>query len=670
MRPYAAYAAALLVAVAPACSRPEPLRIGVLLEQPEDARDALTLALDDVNHAGGIGGRPLELVFVDGGELEETAQRLSGDPSILAVIGPGTSSAFYGLASSFEGAKKPIVSPSATAGGIFRAFAGSKYVWRTVESDVAQLETGLGVLRRDGAGSVALLTSEDLYGETFFDWFGFFVTELGMRATAVERWDQRRDRACERHVERVVAGDPDALIVVAADPEAAVCMRRALRGRARPRALFTDSAADARVLAALGAGAEEMEGTVAAADPTSGFEPTYRARFGEPPPFAAQSYDALLLLAYGLARSGGEGGDALAEALADVTSGRGARTGIGRVGVRDTLAALARGERPDPSGAAGPLEFDAELHVDPIASTYARWRVKDGHLVTEELLKTDASDPGGTRSIFRAQASEAHAQALSSGVAAEPGPRRGLRAFVLATSRGWDNYRHQADALAVYQRLRHAGIADERVVLAIADDLAAHPRNTEPGLVRQLPGGPNLRAGAKVDQRIGELGVDDALALLRDVGAIDDDLLVFVEGHAGPRGFDWQGSPKSGSALSGSALAEALSATPARRVLVVLDACFSGAMGEAIAARGLEHVLVLTSSGPFESTLATNWDAANRIWLADEFSAALVAQPSSLSMFDVYRRLYLRVSGSHVSAYNAACFGDAAAVTLGDFVAP
>ena len=675
MRPYAAYAAALLVAIAhapTACAHDEPLRIGVLLERPDDARGALSLAIEDVNLSGGIGGRSIDLVFVDPRDLEGAARRLASDPSITAVIGPDTSQALYDIGQIFVDAKKPIVSPSATAGGIFRAFAGTGYVWRTVESDLAQLETGLAILRRDGASSVALLTSEDVYGATFFDWFGFFVTELGMRATAVERWDQLHDRACEPHVERVLAGDPDAVIVVPSDPASAVCLRRALAARARPRVLFSDAANDPRVLEELGTMAEGMEGTIASADPDSGFDAAYRAELGAPPPaFAAQAYDALLLLAYGLVRSGGEGGERLAQAIADVTAARGAKTSAGRRGVRDTLTALARGERPDPTGAAGPLEFDAELHLDPIASTYARWRVEGGRFVAAEHLRTNADDPNGTRSIYRSLASEAHAQAIASGTALDPGPRTGLRAFVLATTRGWDNYRHQADALAVYQRLRNAGVSDDRIVLAIADDVGSDPRNTEPGVVRQVASGPNLRAGAAIDHRIEDLGIEDVLALLRESGSSDgDDLFVFVEGHAGPRGLDWHGSPTSGAVLTGSALAEAIAGAHARRVLVAIDSCFSGAIGEAIAARGQGHVLVLTSSRPFESTIATNWDPRREIWLADELTAAFVKEPASLSLLDLYRRLYLRVGGSHVSVYNAPRFGDVGAVSLQDFVMP
>lgn len=61
--------------------------------------------------------------------------------------------------------------------------------------------------------------------------------------------------------------------------------------------------------------------------------------------------------------------------------------------------------------------------------------------------------------------------------------------MVVATSSGWDNYRHQADALAAYQLLKSRGVRDDHIVLIMADDIAGNARNREPGVVRNVAGG-------------------------------------------------------------------------------------------------------------------------------------------------------------------------------------
>lgn len=49
------------------------------------------------------------------------------------------------------------------------------------------------------------------------------------------------------------------------------------------------------------------------------------------------------------------------------------------------------------------------------------------------------------------------------------------------TSRFWFNYRHVANALAVYRVLRRLGVPDARIVLMLADDMPCNARNARPG---------------------------------------------------------------------------------------------------------------------------------------------------------------------------------------------
>lgn len=78
-------------------------------------------------------------------------------------------------------------------------------------------------------------------------------------------------------------------------------------------------------------------------------------------------------------------------------------------------------------------------------------------------------------------------------------------AVIASTSRYWYNYRHMADALAMYRTVKrcvgqHAprasaihplhhslGIPDSRIILMLPDDVACSPRNPLPGAVYVHP---------------------------------------------------------------------------------------------------------------------------------------------------------------------------------------
>merc|ERR1719447_1519471 len=56
-------------------------------------------------------------------------------------------------------------------------------------------------------------------------------------------------------------------------------------------------------------------------------------------------------------------------------------------------------------------------------------------------------------------------------------------AVIVATSRYWFNYRHPANALAMYHTIKKWGIPDSQIILMLADDMACNPRNPLKGSV-------------------------------------------------------------------------------------------------------------------------------------------------------------------------------------------
>ena len=80
-----------------------------------------------------------------------------------------------------------------------------------------------------------------------------------------------------------------------------------------------------------------------------------------------------------------------------------------------------------------------------------------------------------------------------------PMNRTDFEAIVVGPSSGWNNYRHESDALAVYTLLRENGVPDDHIILMLYDDVPDSPENPLYGNVHNVPGGANLRANAEVD---------------------------------------------------------------------------------------------------------------------------------------------------------------------------
>jgi glycosylphosphatidylinositol transamidase (GPIT) subunit GPI8 len=81
----------------------------------------------------------------------------------------------------------------------------------------------------------------------------------------------------------------------------------------------------------------------------------------------------------------------------------------------------------------------------------------------------------------------------------------------MATSKGWENYRHQADVLHTYQLLKKNGFDDEHIILILADDLANSSSNLLPGVVRNEPGGENLYKNVTVDYKQADIYAETGL---------------------------------------------------------------------------------------------------------------------------------------------------------------
>lgn len=68
-------------------------------------------------------------------------------------------------------------------------------------------------------------------------------------------------------------------------------------------------------------------------------------------------------------------------------------------------------------------------------------------------------------------------------------------AVLVAGSRGFGNYRHQADVCHAYQLLKRGGLKDENIVVFMYDDIAYNEFNPRPGVIINHPQGEDVYDG-------------------------------------------------------------------------------------------------------------------------------------------------------------------------------
>ncbi|TAL16567.1 hypothetical protein EPN96_09000 [bacterium] len=674
-------------------SSPEPLRIGVLLpltgEENLGWKNVLDWAAEDINGAGPAAGRKIELVYADTAVegISDGSNRLLADDSIKAFIGPNTSADMEEVASRFIRKKQVLVTPSATSEDIFKAYGGKKYIWRTVESDTAQLEVMFTLAKTRGVRTAALVTSWDSYGSTFFNWFGFLAYEAGVEPVGIARYESG-SVDCKPSLDKALASTPDVLFAVALHTDMVACIDSyAEEISPDTRVIFSDGAFLPEILTKMGQEAEGLEGVIPSEDPASGFEAAYEARFGSrPSPFAANVYDALLLLAYGLEGSQGEGGEALADSLIRIADASGEPKIVwGKENIRAALDAIAEGNIPDLAGASGPFDYDLEYHTDPLMNYYNHWVVENGGFVEKEFYTT-----GDGRDYGAGAANQNASESLRQVFAQTPGPaepRTGLWALIVAGSNEWGNYRHQSDALAQYRLLKKSGLGDDRIILVLADDIAGNPANPYPGVVQYVEGGENQYEGVRIDYNLSSITASALIDILTGnqsetldqviLSGPGDNIYVYLSGHGNQSGF-FVDSPdplsySQGALLTPQALNTALNAMNAsdkyRQVLLVVEACHSGALGQTLTA---PNALLLAAANPYENSLAANRREIDGVWLADQFSYEFwraANENPSMTVMESYLWTYSRVNGSHVTLYNHQNFEGVASVELKSFIA-
>ncbi|MBK5275439.1 MAG: ABC transporter substrate-binding protein [Desulfuromonadales bacterium] len=168
------FSAVLTLFVAQAAFAAAPIKIGALfavtgpaafLGEPE--RNSAKMVIDEINKAGGVKGRKLELVAYDtAGDATKAVQlatKLIKDDKVVAIIGPSTTGESMAVIPVAEKEQIPLIS---CAAGSKITDPVKKWVFKTAQNDALAVGKIFDYLQRHKQTSVAILTVSDGFGSS------------------------------------------------------------------------------------------------------------------------------------------------------------------------------------------------------------------------------------------------------------------------------------------------------------------------------------------------------------------------------------------------------------------------------------------------------------------------------------------------------------------------
>ena len=290
----------------------------------QSADRGMQLAIQEINAAGGVLGRPLSLITEDDRSVTEearsAAQKLLQRDGVVALLGEVASSRSLAAAPEAQRARIPMISPASTNPKVTEV---GDYVFRTCFIDPFQGAVMARFAAQElGARRVAILLDyKQDYSVGLADYFRRTFQELGGEIVADERYTSG-DIEFRAQLTTVRAAKPDAIFVPGYYTEVGLIAKQARELGIEVPMLGGDGWDSEKTLEIGGAAVEGyFFSTHYSADAESPkvqeFVRRYRESYGAvPDAMAALGYDTAHILSDALRRAGSSEGAKLRDAIA------------------------------------------------------------------------------------------------------------------------------------------------------------------------------------------------------------------------------------------------------------------------------------------------------------------------------------------------------------------
>lgn len=675
------------------------VRIAVVLEKKnhEYWKRILDLAKENISSSSNY--IPIyEFYDENDPDLPTIAYELAHNDSIISVIGCEKEGPTDILAHQLGRLKRDLptdtLKPMFTFNSsdmVLRKYSTIGSIWGLVESDITQSEIILSYLATyyefigSLGSSVALLASNGSYGQSFIDWFAFQSRELGLEVQTVLTYDtideiprllEKLEDALYTNVVVAPNSEEEAVeIAKYSNPSWVYYTSRGLTKGVYDKALANISDPEQKKEFRMG-------GIQIIANPESGFNTLYETKYGSKPlPGEAHLYDAVMITCLAKALAD-QRGISVNEAVTELLSiGKPVQSTWTPDQLEMAFDDISDGEIPAISGASGHLIFNPKHTTVIKYSVYALASIfKDEIIYHDYFSREPITDKNSSlftvwewnkifQDIYSEEQKDIKYPALEGG-----------KAVIVATSKGWDNYRHQADALDFYQTLKRNRYKEEDIILIVEDDLANNPLNPYPGVIQSMYDGPNLYEDLHIDYKLSDLTPEDFKNILLGKSSeklptvletgIHDNILLFISGHGLDNIMMWgdDNSTMNGNYVRGI-FQEMHDLQRYRNILCVMETCYSGSVAKKCV--GLPGILFMTAANEYESSKAIYFDNNRNTYLSNSFTTAFIRaidDDDNMTIRDFYYETYNMTMGSHVSLYNVENFDNLYRTYIVDFV--
>ena len=329
------------------------------------------LAIDDINAAGGVLGSEVSLDQGDSGDTSTDIANQTVDRQLAAgadaFIGAASSGVSFTFIDKLVENCKIHFSPANTSPD-FTTYDEDGLYFRTAPSDVLQGRVLADLMIADGITTATFMALQDPYGEGLLEYSSGPFADQGGEVVDEFTYDPQAP-TFEAEVDRVVSGDPEALVLIGFEESAQVLTALFEAGfTADSKAIYL---VDGNVGNALGAQLPTgslvgVKGTLPAAELTDDF----RERLLEVDPalvdfsYGPETYDAVVIIALAAAVAGSDNPAEVAARINGVT-----RDGEKCETFADCIELIDAGTDIDYDGPSGPQTFGPE--GEPTEASFA-----------------------------------------------------------------------------------------------------------------------------------------------------------------------------------------------------------------------------------------------------------------------------------------------------------
>lgn len=275
--------------------------------------DGMKLAADEINAAGGVNGKKIEIVEADNrGDKQEgasVAQKLISRDHVVAIVGDPTTGITKVVAPIAQKAQVVLLSAGSTGPGVVE---NGDFVFRDTLLDSVAIPTCIDYFAKDlGYRKVAVVTSDNNdYSVGLSQTFRDAAKGKGIAIVAEEKIKDG-DKDFSAQVTNIKAKNPDVIFFSGYYTEGALLMKEARKQGLQAKMFGGDGLFSPKLMEL---GGDAVEGSMMAlgfspeqASPaTAKYVEAYKKRFNgvEPGLYDAQGYDAVMLLADAMKRAG------------------------------------------------------------------------------------------------------------------------------------------------------------------------------------------------------------------------------------------------------------------------------------------------------------------------------------------------------------------------------